>query len=116
MLYPIQNLAATSTIPMSGRAIARKKTKSERAAIAAMVLLGEIAPENPTKTQVARMVGVGIRSVDKALGLNAADRSAMSRGLLTLAAVPTVPSDQKIEAMVRGAGVDHVWAIMERFI
>jgi hypothetical protein len=116
MLYSIAN-TNTTTSTITGHAIARgRKSKYQKAAIAAMILLGELKLDNPTKKQIAKLVGVSVRSVGKALNLGVADREAIAVGWLTLAAVPTIPTDKKIEKMVRAAGVDRVWSIMEPLI
>jgi hypothetical protein len=116
MLYRMADIDTTAP-SITGRTIARgRKSKSQKAALAAMILLGELKLDNLTKKQIAKLLGVSESYVGKALSLDAADREAMAEGRLTLAAVPTNPTDKEIEKTVRAAGVDRVWAAMEPLI
>jgi hypothetical protein len=113
------NYTAIGGVPqtISGRAVARQgKTKSQKAAIAAMIILGELKLDNPTKKQLAKMFGVSMPLVNKAIALNVDQRKALRKGWYTLADIPTALTDKKIEDTVVAAGVDRVWAIMEPLI
>jgi hypothetical protein len=80
MLYSMAN-TNTTTSTITGHDIARgRKSKSQKAAIAAMIILGELNLDNPTKNQIAKLVGVSVSSVGKALSLDVADREAMAQG------------------------------------
>ena len=115
MLYSMANNKATAST-ITGHTIARgRKSKSQKAAIAAMIIQGELKLDSPTKKQIAKLLGVSVPYVTRALNLDVAERWAMAEGWLTLA-VPTIPTDKKIEETVRAAGVHRVWSIMEPHI
>jgi hypothetical protein len=100
---------------LTGRTIARNgRSASQRAAIAARIIAGEVEFTNPTKRQIAELLHVSIKYVDRALDLDPISRHMMADGLLQLTRIQ--PSDNQLLRTVMAAGVDRVWNVMEPLI
>jgi hypothetical protein len=109
MLY--RNISTNVNIPtVSGHELEQDFfTKSQRAAIAAQLVMGELDLTDLQLSQIARLVGVSRPYVYKAVALSPADRDDMRCGELRMADVPTIPSKRKVEQTVMAAGVARVW-------
>ena len=70
----------TTFVNLSGRAIARASlSKSQKAALAAQVVLGEATLDDLARAQVCAMFGVSLGYLNKALALSQATREAVRR-------------------------------------
>jgi hypothetical protein len=96
--------------------IARKRSASQRAAIAAAIILGETTLDRPSRQQVARLLHVSLTYVNHALTLSTGQRMLMSLGHLELAQFPKPPTDTQLTRTVRAAGVNRVWKALEPLI
>ena len=69
----------------TGRNLAHgRRSPSQRAAVAAQLVLGELQLTNPTITQSAGLLDVCVPYVRKALSVNAADLAALAAGEITI--------------------------------
>jgi hypothetical protein len=102
---------------MTGYCLARNgRTASQRAAIAAGIVLGEIELAPLTKKQIALLAGVSVSYVDRAIELSPLHRKLMAKGDFFKIADFQVPTDTQLQRTVKAAGVDRVWDVMEPFI
>lgn len=102
---------------LTGYAIARNgRSASQRAAIAAQIILGEVVFTKPTKKQIAELLHVSVSYVDRVLELDPVCRAAMGEGYLALSDFHNIPTDTQLERTVKAAGVDRVWDVMEPLI
>jgi hypothetical protein len=115
MAYIVQNGSPVKT--MSGYAVARNhRSASQRAAIAASIIAGEVEFTKPTKKQIAELLHVSVSYVDRALELDPVCRESMREGYLELSDFPNIPTDTQLQRTVKAAGVDRTWNVMEPFI
>ena len=91
-------------------------TKSERAAFAAAVVLGERELDDLTRKQICAVFGVSLGYLTRALALSPATRKAVAAGEVTLQDIPTVPTDRVLHQVVADAGVARTWGVLEPLI
>ena len=102
---------------LTGYALARKgRSASQRAALAASIILGEVEMTKPTRKQIAKLLGVSIPYVKHAMKLRRAQRAAMQDGWLSLPHFKNPPTDLELERTVQAAGVDRTWSVIEQII
>ena len=102
---------------LTGRTIARNhRSASERAALAAMIILGERDFTQPTHKQIAKLFGVSTAYVEQALKLGVLQRAWMAMGHLQLADTQFQPSDNLLRRTIAAAGVDRTWNALEPLI
>ena len=116
MLYrdPTQNV----NVPViSGHAAARSSwTKSQKAALAAQIVLGEATLDDLTRRQICAVFGVSLRYLAQAITLSSATREAVSRGQVPLSDVPTVVTNKVLRKTICDAGVARTWGVLEPLI
>jgi hypothetical protein len=105
------DLYSTLTTPvkkLTGHTLARNGySKSQRAAFAASVILGEVELTKPTHIQVAKVFDVSIPYIQKALALSPLERVKMRGGYLVMTELP--PAKAELERVVDRAGTEPVW-------
>jgi hypothetical protein len=102
---------------ISGREFARYDwTKSERAAFAAAVALGERELTDLSRLQICKVFGVSLGYLNKAIALSVATREAVAAGKVALQDIPTIPTDRVLHKTVVDAGVARVWNTLEPLI
>lgn len=124
MLYfdpttPVKKLSgvAAATPKLSGKVIASLDlTKSQLAAYAAMVTLGERELDDLTRRQISAAFGVSLGYLNKAIALSTATREAVATAAVTLQDIPTIPTDRVLHKVVADAGVARVWGELEPMI
>src|SRR5215831_7537925 len=95
---------------LSARRLSSTKwTKSQRAALAAMVFHGELKLTDITQAQLCRLFQVSRGYLRRVLVLPPALRSEMAKGNLGVAEVPPEPTDKQLADMVRAAGAERTW-------
>ncbi len=116
MLY--RDLNPNVNIPViSGRVAAGADwTKSQRAAFAAQIVLGEATLDDLTRRQICKVLGVSFAYLNRAIALSTATREAVAAGQVTLQAIPTIPTDRVLHKVVADAGVARVWGELEPMI
>jgi hypothetical protein len=98
---------------MTGYALARNgRTASQRAALAASIIAGEVEFTKPTKKQIAELLHVSVSYVDKVLKLDPVCRKAMTEGYLALSDFQNTPSDAQLSRAIKAVGVDHAFDVM----
>jgi hypothetical protein len=101
---------------LTGYALARNgRSASQRAALAASIILGEIEFIKPTKKQIAALLGVSVPYTNQALALNPVQRGLVREGYTTLAQYQK-PTDGHLHHVIEQAGVDRAWAAIEEII
>jgi hypothetical protein len=81
----ICNAVKVQPVPITGRNLAHSvKSASQRAAIAAQLVLGELTLIDPTIIQAAEAAGISVPYVRLALVATAAEREALLSGDLTI--------------------------------
>jgi hypothetical protein len=99
---------------VTGYCISRNgRTASQRAAIAARIIAGEVEFTKPTKKQIAELLHVSIVYVDRALELDPISRHMMADGLLQLTQFRKAPTDLQLNRTVQAAGVDRTLNAVE---
>lgn len=107
----------TSVNIISGYTIARSDwTKSQKAALAAQIVLGEATLDDLTRRQICAVFGVSLNYLNKAIALSSATREAVSRGQVPLSDIPTALTAKTLRKIVRNAGVAAVWTELEPLI
>jgi hypothetical protein len=103
---------------LTGYALARNgRSASQRAALAASIITGEVEFIKPTKKQIAALIGVSVPYVDQALTLNPFQRGLVRKGYVTLAqTVEVEPTDLQLHRIVEAAGVERTWGVIEQII
>jgi hypothetical protein len=98
---------------LTGHKLARNHySKSQRAAFAASVILGEVEMTNPTYKQVAKIFNVSIPYIQKALALSPLERVKMRGGYLVMTGLP--PATAEVERLVDRAGTEPTWQVICR--
>ena len=93
-----------------------QSSKSQKAALAAQVVLGEATLDDLARAQVCAMFGVSLGYLNKALALSQATREAVSAGKVTLQDIPVIPTDRVLHKVTHDAGVARVWEMLEPMI
>jgi hypothetical protein len=103
---------------LTGYALARNgRSASQRAALAASIILGEIEFIKPTKKQIAALLGASMPYTNQALALDPFERGLVRKGRVTLAqTVKVEPTDLQLHRIVEAAGVDRTWEALEPLI
>ena len=102
---------------LCGRTIARADlTKSQKAALAAQIVLGEATLDDLTRRQLCKVFGVSLNYLNKAIALSTATREAVSCGEVPLSDIPTALTTKTLRKIVRNAGVTAVWTELEPLI
>ena len=116
MLY--RDLSQNVNAPvLSGHTIARADlTKSQRAALAAQVVLGEATLNDLTRRQICSVLDVSPSHMAKAISLSTATRETVSRGEVPLSDIPTALTTKTLRRVIRNAGVARVWSELEPMI
>jgi hypothetical protein len=110
MLYRTPRASVKKVHGLTGRQLSSNKwTKSQRAALAAMVLHGELKLTDITQAHLCRLFQVSRSYLRRALALPAALRSQMAQGDLAITEVPPEPTDKQLADMVRAAGAERTW-------
>ncbi len=110
MLYRTPHACVKDVLSLSGRQLSSGKwTKSQRAALAAMVLHGELELMDVTQAQLCRLFRVSHAYLQRVLALPAEQREDLAHGNLTIAEIPSAPTERKLEETVRAAGVERTW-------
>jgi hypothetical protein len=105
-----------STRQLTGYALARNgRTASQRAALAASIITGEINFTKPTKKQIAALLDVSVPYVNQALTLDRFQRDMVRQGYATLSTFQT-PTDTQLHRTVEAAGVERTWNVIEQII
>jgi hypothetical protein len=95
-------------VKLTGHKLARNHySKSQRAALAASVILGEVDLTKPTHKQVAKIFSVSIPYIQKASALSPLERAKMRGGYLEMTELP--PAKAELERVVDRAGTEPVW-------
>jgi hypothetical protein len=106
----------SNSVAMTGYRLARNgRTASQRAALAASIITGEIDFIQPTKKQIATLLGVSVVYVNQALVLNRFQLALVREGYVTLAQFQK-PTDGHLHHVIEQAGVDRAWAVIEEII
>jgi hypothetical protein len=103
-------LANSATI--SGRGLSsRHLTKSQKAALGAQIVLGEREGKlgDLAQRQVAKLLGVSVPYIQKAAALDFELRQAVLEGDLSLADIPAIPTEKKLDDTVKAAGIERTW-------
>jgi hypothetical protein len=107
----------SNSVAMTGYRLARNgRTASQRAALAASIITGEIDFIKPTKKQIAALLGVSTVYVNQALALNRFQRDFVLNGYATLAQFQKQPTDLQLHRIVEAAGVERTWGVIEQII
>jgi hypothetical protein len=103
---------------LTGYALARNgRSASQRAALAASIITGEVKFIKPTKKQIAALIGVSVPYTNQALALDPVQRGLVREGYVTLAqTVKVEPTDLQLHRIVEAAGVTRVWDALEPLI
>jgi hypothetical protein len=110
MLYRTPKPSVKKILTLSGRQLSSKKwTKSQRAAFAAMAVRGEVKLAGLTLAQLCGLFQVSHSYVKRALSLPAELRAGIVHGDLTIAGIPSAPTEKKLADTVRAAGVERTW-------
>jgi hypothetical protein len=110
MEYRTPEPSVKEVLTLTGRQLSSKKrTKSQRAALAAMVLCGEVKLADLTVAQLCALFQVSRSYVKRALSLPAELLKVMANGDLTIAEMPAIPTDKRLADTVRAAGIERTW-------
>jgi hypothetical protein len=102
---------------LTGCALARNgRSASQRAALAASIITGEVEFIKPTKKQIAALIGVSVPYTNQALALNPFQRGLVREGYMTLAQYQKEPTDLQLHRIVEAAGVERTWGVIEEII
>jgi hypothetical protein len=108
--------SGNSARQLTGYALARNgRTASQRAALAASIIAGEIDFVKPTKKQIAQLLGVSVVYVSRAEALNRFQRDLVCKGYASLSTFHTLTQSQ-LERVVEEAGVARTWEALEPLI
>ncbi|MGO9049397.1 MAG: hypothetical protein ACLP19_27150 [Xanthobacteraceae bacterium] len=115
MLFNPKNV---NTLDPLARDLNRRRglTKSQRAGVAASIVLKEIPLGDLRLRQIAKLAGVSVPYIYKAMSLSPLQRAGLRKGWLRVADIPTVPTDKQLKALVKAAGVARVWDAIVPFI
>jgi hypothetical protein len=91
-------------------------SKSQRAAMAAQVVLGEAELTELQISQIAKLAGVSLPYVHRAMALSPTNRNEMRNGRLRMADILVMPTRRKLEKIIKAAGVARVWDVMAPLI
>lgn len=91
-------------------------TKSQRAALAAAVVLGERELVDLTRLQICAVFGVSLGYLCKAVALSTATRKAVAVGKVSLQDLPVAPTHRVLHKIVADAGVAATWRVLEPLI
>ena len=109
------NAFNTTSLPVkltTGYALARNgRSKSQRAALAAQIIAGEIELVDLTQGQIAKLVGVSRPYITAALELDPMRRRMMARGYLKVSEFQ-VPTDTALSRAIKAVGVEHAFDVM----
>lgn len=104
------NSTSNYPVKLTGHTIARNGySASQRAALAAMIILGEVEFVKPTHKQIAKLLGVSTVYIDRALKLDPTRREWVADGLLQLTQFQKAPTDTHLDRLVSAAGTERVW-------
>jgi hypothetical protein len=102
---------------LTGYALARNgRSASQRAALVASIILGEIEFIKPTKKQIVALLGASMPYTNQALALDPYQRGLVRKGYVTLAQCVKEPTDTQLHRIVEAAGVTRVWDALEPLI
>src|ERR1700722_11865355 len=93
-----------NSVAMTGYRLARNgRSASQRAALAASIILGEIEFIKPTKKQIVALLGASVPYTNQALALNPFQRGLVREGYVTLAQYQKEPTDLQLHRIVEAA-------------